>query len=176
MVDIDVRERVGQPRGAGGPAFDLLVSKLRRPRARGGTVRRPALIERLAPADHPIVSVVAPAGYRKMTLLSQCAEANGPAFAWVSVDEPENDPKVLLTYVAALLRLAALVATGSPGCCLQWSVGWALAAGATQDEIADVLLAIAPVAGLGRIAAAAPDVATALDYDITAALEELDDG
>ena len=43
----------------------------------------------------------------------------------------------------------------------------------TKDEITDVLLAIIPVAGLGRIVSAAPAVATALDYDIDAALEEL---
>ena len=49
---------------------------------------------------------------------------------------------------------------------------WAMAAGASKDEIADVLLAIAPVAGLGRVVSAAPDVATALEYDIEAALEE----
>ena len=42
----------------------------------------------------------------------------------------------------------------------------------SQDEIADVLLAIAPAAGLGRIVAAAPEVAIALGYDITAVLEE----
>ena len=47
-------------------------------------------------------------------------------------------------------------------------------AGAAGDEIADALLAIAPVAGLGRVVAAAPDVATALGDDITAALEEPD--
>jgi alkylhydroperoxidase/carboxymuconolactone decarboxylase family protein YurZ len=58
--------------------------------------------------------------------------------------------------------------------CLEWSVGRALAAGATEDEIADVLLAIAPVAGLGRIVAAAPQVAIALGYDIAIALEEPD--
>jgi hypothetical protein len=38
-----------------------------------------------------------------------------------------------------------------------------------------VLLAIAAVAGLGRVAAAAPEVATALGYDVAAALEEPDD-
>jgi len=32
-------------------------------------------------------------------------------------------------------------------------------------------LAIAPVAGLGRVVSAAPDVATALGYDIAAALD-----
>jgi alkylhydroperoxidase/carboxymuconolactone decarboxylase family protein YurZ len=75
---------------------------------------------------------------------------------------------------AALLRLGAAVAIGSPGVCLEWSVGRALAAGATEEEVADVLLAIAPVAGLGRIVAAAPEVAVALGYDIVAALEEPD--
>ena len=80
------------------------------------------------------------------------------------------DPKT-----AALLQLGAAVASGSPAACLAWSTGAALAAGANEDEIADVLLAIAPVAGLGRVVAAAPEVAIALDYDIAAALEELDD-
>ena len=50
----------------------------------------------------------------------------------------------------------------------------ALAAGTTEEEIADVLLAIAPVVGLGRVVSAAPDVATALEYDIAAAVEEPD--
>ena len=75
---------------------------------------------------------------------------------------------------AALLQLGVSVAIGSSAICLEWSAGRALAAGATEDEIADVLLAIAPVAGLGRVVCAAPDVATALGYDIAAALEEPD--
>jgi 4-carboxymuconolactone decarboxylase len=79
------------------------------------------------------------------------------------------DPKT-----AALLQVGVSVAIGSPAVCLEWSAGRALAAGASEDEIADVLLAIAPVAGLGRIVAAAPDLAIALGYDITAALEEPD--
>jgi hypothetical protein len=37
-----------------------------------------------------------------------------------------------------------------------------------------VLVAIATVAGLGRIAAAAPDPAIALGYDVAVALEKLD--
>ena len=83
---------------------DLFASKLLRPMLRPGTVRRSPLIERLARGDpRPIVSVVAPAGYGKTTLLSQWAERNGQAFAWVSVDDRDNDPKVLLTYVAEAL-------------------------------------------------------------------------
>ena len=79
------------------------------------------------------------------------------------------DPKT-----AALLQVASAVANGSPGVCLEWAAGRALAAGATDDEIADVLLAIAPVTGLSRVVCAAPDVATALGYDVIAALEEPD--
>ena len=75
----------------------------------------------------------------------------------------------------ALLQIAVSVATGSSEVCLQWSTARALAAGATKEEIADVLLAIIPVAGLGRIVSAAPAVATALEYDVEAALEEPDD-
>ncbi len=75
----------------------------------------------------------------------------------------------------ALLQVAVSVAIGSSAVCLQWSAARALAAGATKDEIADVLVAIAPVAGLGRVVSAAPEVATALEYDIDAALEAPDD-
>jgi alkylhydroperoxidase/carboxymuconolactone decarboxylase family protein YurZ len=77
------------------------------------------------------------------------------------------DPKT-----AALLQVGACVAIGSSAVCLEWSTGRALAAGANEDEIADVLLAIAPVTGLGRVVSAAPGVATALEYDLEAALEE----
>jgi alkylhydroperoxidase/carboxymuconolactone decarboxylase family protein YurZ len=72
----------------------------------------------------------------------------------------------------ALLQVAVSVAIGSSAVCLQWSAARALAAGATKDEITDVLLAIIPVAGLGRIVTATPAVATALEYDVEAALEE----
>jgi 4-carboxymuconolactone decarboxylase len=82
---------------------------------------------------------------------------------------PALDPKT-----AALLLVGVAVAIGSSAVCLEWSTGRALAAGASEDEIADVLLAIAPVAGLGRVVAAAPAVAAALGYDVEAALEEPD--
>jgi alkylhydroperoxidase/carboxymuconolactone decarboxylase family protein YurZ len=83
-------------------------------------------------------------------------------------------PSALDPKTAALLRVGACVATGSPGVCLEWSTGRALAAGASEDEIAGVLVAIAPVAGLGRIVSAAPEVAIALGYDIEAAPGEPD--
>jgi|SRR5215467_3187429 len=79
------------------------------------------------------------------------------------------DPKT-----AALVVVGVAVSIGSSAVCLEWSAARALAAGACEEEIADVLLAIAPVAGLGRVVSAAPEVATALGYDIEAALEELE--
>jgi LuxR family maltose regulon positive regulatory protein len=100
----DMRQRDGRPQGVSGPGFDLVASKVRRPVMRPGTVPRSQLIERLRRNDPcPIVTVVAPPGYGKTTLLSQWAERNGQAFAWVSVDEADNDPKVLLSYVAESL-------------------------------------------------------------------------
>jgi LuxR family transcriptional regulator, maltose regulon positive regulatory protein len=96
---------------------------------RPGTVRRLPLIERLRRGGrYPIVSVVAPPGYGKTTLLSQWAERNGQAFAWVSVDERDNDPKVLLTYVAEALDAVQPIdgrvfdALASPGSSVPGSV------------------------------------------------------
>ena len=81
------------------------------------------------------------------------------------------DRSALDAKTTALLQVAVSVAIGSSAVCLQWSAARALAAGATKDEITDVLLAIIPVAGLGRIVSAPPAVATALEYDVEAALD-----
>jgi LuxR family maltose regulon positive regulatory protein len=129
MDESDVRQRAGRSQSVGGPVFELLASKFRRPLMQPGTVHRLPLIERLAGGDRcPIVSVVAPPGYGKTTLLSQWAERNGQAFAWVSVDEGDNDPKVLLTYVAEALNAVEPIdervfdALASPGSSVPGSV------------------------------------------------------
>jgi LuxR family maltose regulon positive regulatory protein len=96
---------------------------------RAGTIRRPSLTGRLAQDDsRPVVSVVAPAGYGKTTLLSHWAENSSQAFAWVSVDEEDNDPKVLLSYVARALDAVQPVgsqvfeALAAPVCAVPGSV------------------------------------------------------
>ena len=38
--------------------------------------------------------------------------------------------------------------------------------GASDTDIVDVLVAVAPVVGLARVAAAAPELALALGYDV----------
>src|SRR5690349_17970253 len=101
MGDSGMRQHDGRPGNPGRPVSGLSKAKSGRPPARSGTVRRPLLIERLVRADSPpIVSVVAPAGFGKTTLLSQWAEHDRLAFAWVSVEETDNDPKALLRRVA----------------------------------------------------------------------------
>jgi LuxR family transcriptional regulator, maltose regulon positive regulatory protein len=71
MGDSDEGQQADRSRPAGGSAFGIIASKLRRPPVRPGTVRRSLLIERLAQGGaYPIVSVVAPPGYGKTTLLS----------------------------------------------------------------------------------------------------------
>ncbi len=107
----------------------LVVPKLRRPPIRPGTVCRSSLLERLTRGDpRPVVSVVAPAGYGKTTLLPQWAERNGHAFAWVSAGEADNDPKVLFGYVAAALDAVEPIgervfdALASPGSSVPGSV------------------------------------------------------
>jgi LuxR family maltose regulon positive regulatory protein len=97
-------QMVGQSLGVSRPVSGPSASKSGCPPARPGTVWRPLLMERLAQADAPpIVSVVAPSGFGKTTLLSQWAEHDGLAFAWVPVEEADNDPKVLLSRIARVL-------------------------------------------------------------------------
>src|SRR6266581_5569821 len=104
MDDTEKRQRPIRIPYASGPEGDFFASKLRAPPTRPGVVCRSSVIDRLTRDNsRPVVSVVAPAGYGKTTLLSQWAERNGQAFAWVSVDEGDNDPKVLLSYVAEAL-------------------------------------------------------------------------
>ncbi len=64
---------------------------------------RTALVERLAAARAPFIAVVAPPGYGKTTLLAQWAERVGPRVAWVSCDDGDNDPVVLLSALAVAL-------------------------------------------------------------------------
>jgi 4-carboxymuconolactone decarboxylase len=67
----------------------------------------------------------------------------------------------------ALVRLGALLALDAA--CVSYH--WALADGATTDEIVGTLMAVAPITGVARVVAAAPEFALALGYDVDAALE-----
>jgi LuxR family transcriptional regulator, maltose regulon positive regulatory protein len=82
--------------------FDVIESKLLVPSPRPESVSRTALVNRLrATGGDPVVVLVAPAGYGKTTLLSQWAVRDVRPFAWVSIDERDNDSFVLLRHIAA---------------------------------------------------------------------------
>ncbi len=93
--------------------FEIVDSKIRLPALAAGTVSRTALVNRLRAAGaFPLVLVVAPAGYGKTTLLSQWAHRDARPFAWVSIDEGDDDPVTLLQHVAAALdRIEPLPST-----------------------------------------------------------------
>jgi len=84
--------------------FETPDSKTRVPAPPAGSVSRTALVNRLrAAGTFPLVLVSAPAGYGKTTLLSQWAAKDVRPFAWVSVDEGDDDPATLLRLLAAAL-------------------------------------------------------------------------
>ena len=68
--------------------------------------------------------------------------------------------------VNLLVRLGALLALGAPTNSLRATVEQAVDAGATEAEITDVLVTVAPAVGLARVVASAPRLALALGYDI----------
>jgi LuxR family maltose regulon positive regulatory protein len=92
-------------------------------------VPRGHLIEGLDdPRAAPAVFLSAGPGWGKTTLLAQWAALSPRAFAWVGVDPNDNDPIVLLTYVAAALdRVSPLdprvfEALASPGVSVEATV------------------------------------------------------
>ncbi len=84
------------------------------------SVHRPAvdradLVAPLRESKTPVVSIVAPAGFGKTTLLVQWAEADPRPVAWVSLEERHNDPAVLLSSIWSTLKRAHPgVETGQP--------------------------------------------------------------
>ena len=68
--------------------------------------------------------------------------------------------------VDLLVQLGALLALGAATASLRRTVDRALDAGASEAEIADVLISVAPALGLARVVAAAPRLAVALGYEL----------
>ena len=83
------------------PSFPILESKLTPAPTRPGLVPRARLLDRLeAMAGTPVVAICAPAGYGKTVLAVEWAKRDPRPFVWLSIDRHDNDPAVLLTYLA----------------------------------------------------------------------------
>jgi 4-carboxymuconolactone decarboxylase len=74
----------------------------------------------------------------------------------------------------ALARIAALIALDAAPPSYMSAVEPALEAGATYDEIVGTLIAVIPIVGVARVVSAAPNLALALGYDVSEALELVD--
>jgi 4-carboxymuconolactone decarboxylase len=88
-----------------------------------------------------------------------------------AAEERNLDPKTL-----ALARLGALVAVGGAVASYGAEADAAVGAGATANELVEVLIGVIPVVGLARVVTAAPKLAMALGYDTDEALEPGLDG
>jgi LuxR family maltose regulon positive regulatory protein len=84
--------------------FDLMEVKLAQPATRPGTVAKADLIAHLCAATVPFMTVVAPAGYGKTTLLAHWAGADPRPFAWVALDGRDDDAVVFLRDIAAAVH------------------------------------------------------------------------
>jgi alkylhydroperoxidase/carboxymuconolactone decarboxylase family protein YurZ len=71
----------------------------------------------------------------------------------------------------AMLDLAMLIAVDGPASAFETAASAAMAAGATKDELVEILIAAAPTVGTAHVVAAAPKLALAMGYDVDAALE-----
>jgi LuxR family maltose regulon positive regulatory protein len=85
------------------PEAVVLETKLTRPRVRSEHIARRELLAGLRSGSRRLTLLAAPPGFGKTTLLAEWA-ADGPAFAWLSLDDDDNDPARFFAYVAAALR------------------------------------------------------------------------
>ena len=79
----------------------LVEAKLQAPGVGGDQVKRPRVLQALDAGEGTSLTLVAaPAGYGKTTAVRAWCESREDAFAWVTLDEGDNDPVRLWTYVA----------------------------------------------------------------------------
>lgn len=76
----------------------------------------------------------------------------------------------------ALIRIGALIALNAAPAAYMDSVGKALRAGASHEEIVGTLIAVLPTVGVARVVTAAPNLGLAIGYDVSDALEFVENG
>jgi alkylhydroperoxidase/carboxymuconolactone decarboxylase family protein YurZ len=83
----------------------------------------------------------------------------------LALADPGSATSDLDAKTQALIRLGALLSVGAATVSLRATVELAAAAGASDEEIVAVLLAIAPAVGHARVVGVAPHLGLALGYD-----------
>jgi LuxR family transcriptional regulator, maltose regulon positive regulatory protein len=94
------------PGGRSELPFEPIEAKIRRPVHRDGLITRTRLLDALAatPDRASLILLTAPAGYGKTSVLSQWAAQDSREFAWVTVDEADEDAVRLAGHVALALH------------------------------------------------------------------------
>lgn len=72
-------------------------------------VRRTLVDQLCSDVDARVVTVAAPAGYGKTTLLAQWAEQDSRRSAWLGINRFDNDPMVLLDSIRAAMVKAGMI-------------------------------------------------------------------
>jgi len=125
MSEVSTSPSQERPRGDASPAqpagvhwdeleqrvlgFRPLGSRLQPPRSQVALVARDSLVRSLLADRRALVVVTAPAGYGKSIALAQWLAADPRPSAWLQLDEADNDPVVLLSYLALALEQLAPV-------------------------------------------------------------------
>ena len=85
--------------------IEIIQTKLNRPPVPHDLVARQHLLDRLnGRLNRPMSLVCAPAGYGKSTLVSEWLEHCKLPFAWLSLNETENDLRLFLSYFLAAVN------------------------------------------------------------------------
>jgi 4-carboxymuconolactone decarboxylase len=109
---------------------------------------------------------------RHETTLARLAIADDAYCETVLMESSNVTESHLDAKTHALVRLGALVAIDSASPGYMSTLETARRRGASDDEIVGCLIAVLPAIGVARVVSAAPKLALALGFDVTAALEK----
>jgi LuxR family maltose regulon positive regulatory protein len=146
----------------------LIEAKLRPPPPRHGDVPRDRTIRRIISArDARVISIAAPPGYGKTTVLAQWARTRDRPVAWLTIDAADNDVVGLFSYLAAAIdRVTPLKRDVVPTLGSQ---------GSRPHAIARLLLSALPTAD-DDVLVVLDDIHLLTDYTCQDALSALIDG
>lgn len=83
----------------------LLQTKLRPPRLAHDPIPRPKLFDLLDAGENDVLTLVsAPPGYGKSVLLASWLAERKLSYAWISLDESDNDPESFFQYLVAAIH------------------------------------------------------------------------
>lgn len=95
-------------------------TKFTPPRTPANLVARRRLVRQLVDTDAELVTVTAPAGYGKTTLLAEWAQATQLPIAWLTLETTDTEPAALLTSLTGALETLEPVRSRPSG----WPRAW----------------------------------------------------